>query len=203
VNKNEIKQFVENFLGISSKTMVIVDFANVEKWKENLGWKIGIQELANFVKNFSKGNRNLRRFYYGSDHGNNDKSIRMTEWSYNIIKRAESNGFEIVSKRVKYIHLLNQNDIYNKKCDLDVEMTVDIISLTNLYSHLIIFSGDGDIAYTLRYIKKQFNKEIYVFGARNNIGKELIDLLKEGVVNKILYIEDFEYRLNMDRFRYK
>jgi hypothetical protein len=60
MDKNEIKKFIEIFSEQNSKTMVIVDFANVEKWKGSLGWKIGIQELANLVKNFSKGDRNLR-----------------------------------------------------------------------------------------------------------------------------------------------
>lgn len=203
MDKEEIKIFLNTFLGYQSRTLVIVDFSNVEKWKSNTRWKIGIQELANLVKNFSKGDKKLRRFYYGSDYGSNEKSNYMTDWSYNILNRAESNRFEIVTKRIKYIHDNRFENGFDRKCDLDVEMTLDILRMEDNYDKLIIFSGDGDLSCVMKYLHDEFKKEVYVFSARNNIGREVIDLLNKGIVRKILYIEDFEYRLNMDRFRYK
>jgi hypothetical protein len=74
MNKKEIKAFLESFADKQSRTIVIVDFANVEKWKEGMGWKVGIQELAVLSKHFSKGDKQLRRFYYGSDFGSDTRS---------------------------------------------------------------------------------------------------------------------------------
>lgn len=37
--------------------------------------------------------------------------------------------------------------------------------------------------------------------ARGHIGREVIDAKREGIIKEILYADDFEYRLNMDRFR--
>ena len=37
------------------------------------------------------------------------------------------NGFEVVEKRVKYIHSPENLHGFEKKCDLDVEMAVDLM----------------------------------------------------------------------------
>ena|GEM_PF-557088 len=203
MDKTEIKNFLESFTEKLSRTIVIIDFSNVEKWKESLNWKIGIQELAVVAKHFSKGDRDLRRFYYGSDYGSNNKSITLTFWSQGILDRAKMNGFEVVTKRVKYIHDTKNPSGFTKKCDMDVEMTVDLIRLKDMYDHIVLFSGDGDLMYALRYLKNDFNKAVYVFGARNHIAGEVIDGVTDGAVTKLLFAEDFQYRLNMDRFKYR
>ena len=203
MNRAEIKTFLESFTTRLDRTMVIVDFGNVEKWKESLGWRVGIRELAVLAKHFSKGNSQLRRFYYGSDFGNDQKSTVLIPWSEQILNRAKMNRFEVVTKRVKYIHDLVSSYGFVKKCDLDVEMTVDLIRMKDLYDHVVLFSGDGDLVYALRYLKDSFSKAACVFGARNHIGAEVLDGVTEGVIERLLFVEDFEYRLNMDRFRYK
>jgi len=53
----------------------------------------------------------------------------------------------------------------------------------------------------LRYLRDAFGKTPYVFGARGHIGREIVDAVKEGVIQRLLYAEDFRYRLDMDRFR--
>lgn len=203
MNKSEIKTFLDSFEERKDKTIVIVDFGNVDKWKNSLKWSVGIQELSKLVRYFSVGDTQLRRFYYGSDYGSDNKSSELTKWSEQIIKRAKMNRLEVVTKRVKYIHDSNKTKGFEKKSDLDVEMAVDLIRLQEKYDNIILFSGDGDLAYVLRYLKDSYNKSIYVFSARSHIGREIIDGVKEGVVNRLLFAEDFEYRLNMDRFRYK
>ncbi|MCG2692343.1 hypothetical protein L6272_06000 [Microgenomates group bacterium] len=57
------------------------------------------------------------------------------------------------------------------------------------------------MAYVCRYIHNKFKKTIYVFGARDHIGKELIDAKSDGIIKDILFVEDFEYRLNLNRDR--
>jgi len=201
MNPVEIKTFLESYQDKRERTLVIVDFSNVEKWRVSLGWKIGIQELAKLVKSFTFGKQHLRRFYYGSDYGPKEKSITLSIWSNQMLSRAKMNGFEIVTKRVKYIH--DGDGEYTLKCDLDVEMAVDLIRLVDEYDTAIIFSGDGDLVYAMRYLHDNFGTNFLVFGARGHTGSEVQDAPKEGIVDKILYADDFEYRLNMDRFRRK
>jgi len=104
--------------------MAIVDFANVEKWKHSLHWNVSIQELA----------------YYGSDYGKSDSSVSLEAWSKGVITRAEANGLQIVTKRVKYIHSADNIYGFEKKCDLDVEMTVDLIRERDNYDTSVMFS---------------------------------------------------------------
>ena len=57
-------------------------------------------------------------------------------------------------------------------------MAIDLLQEKDNYQTAIIFSGDGDLAGLCRYLKENFSKTIYIFGARNHIGKELIDAKK-------------------------
>ena len=153
------------------------------------------------VKSFSLGQQYLRRFYYGSDYGPKEKSKTLSVWSSSILNRAHINRFQVVTKRVKYIH--TREGGYEVKCDLDVEMATDLIRERDNYDHAVIFSGDGDLVYAIRYLHEMYGKQFIVFGARGHTGSEVQDALKEGVLDRILYADDFAYRLNMDRFRYR
>jgi len=130
-----------------------------------------------------------------------DNSNVLTPWSEMIQKKAQMNDFEIITKRVKYINDKNYRDGHVKKCDLDVEMALDLIKEKDNYDTIILFSGDGDLACVLRYLNKEYNKSAYVFAARNHFGEELVDCKKDGVIREIFFAEDFEYRLNRNRFR--
>lgn len=89
---------------------------------------------------------------------------------------------------------------FEKKCDLDVEMAVDLIKERDNYDTIVLFSGDGDLMYAINYLREQYQKSCIVFGARDHIGKEVFDARTSGCVEKIFYAEDFEYRLNKNRF---
>lgn len=202
MDHEEIKKFLKSFESKRDRTIVIVDFGNVEKWKHSLGWIIGIKELAQLVKNFSYGKKPLRRFYYGSDYGEKENSMTISLWSKSVIDKAEMNRFEVITKRVKYIHDLHKVGGFDKKCNFGVEMTIDLIKERDNYDTIILFSGDGDLMYAIKYLKETYNKNCIVFGARNHVGREVYDVKTESVIDNILYAEDFEYRLNRNRLGY-
>lgn len=199
MNQAQIKQFLAQWEPKKDRTIVIIDYANVDKWKENLSWTIGIRELAGFVKNFSSV-KDLRRFYYGSDFGSKTTSKKLTPWSKTILEGAQFNNLTVITKRVKYIH---DNGEQTKKCNLDVEMTIDLVSMQDQYDHIVLFSGDGDMAYALEYVCSEYKKSACVFGARDSVGSELIDAQNTGVVDKLMWAEDFQYRLDMRRHTFK
>jgi uncharacterized LabA/DUF88 family protein len=199
MDHNEIRSFLESFEPRRERTIVIVDYGNVEKWKHSLHWRIGIKELAQLVKSFSTGKTYLRRFYFGSDYGPHERSEILVPFSRLIIEKAQMNRFEIVTKRVKYIHDANNLSGYEKKCDLDVEMAVDLIKERDGYDTIVLFSGDGDLMYAVKYLHDAFGKSCVVFGARDHIGREVFDAKTEGYVTNIFYAEAFEYRLSMDK----
>lgn len=200
MNQEEIKQFLDAHEPNRFRTMVVVDFGNVIKWQANLHWRIGMRELGILARSFS-GRQFLRRFYYGSDYGPNEQSVQLYEWSRAMLEKARMSGFEVITKKVKYIHSRDNIHGFEKKCDLDIEMAVDLIRERDNYDKIILFSGDGDLMYAIRYLKESYQKECFVIGARDHIGREVFDAKMGDIIKDILYAEDFEYRLNMDRFR--
>jgi uncharacterized LabA/DUF88 family protein len=196
----EVSQIITNLGNTKTRNLVIVDYSNVDKWRDSLGWKIGIRELGHLVKSIAQGSQQLRRFYFGSDFGPDSHSTKLTPFSMGILDKAQMSKFEIITKPVKYIHDHNYKSGFLKKCNFDVEMAVDAIQQIDNYDTVIIFSGDGDIAYLLRFLKKACGKESIVFGARGHLGKEIVMAKEEGVVKNILYCEDFESRLDAGRF---
>ena len=182
--------------------MIVIDFGNVDKWKDSLGWTVGIKELGQLTKHLSRGAKYLRRFYYGEDYGPITTSAILTPWSDMVLNKAKMAGFEVVSKRVKYIPDSKYEGGFMAKCDLDLEMALDLLKDREKYDNLILFSGDGDFYCLLEYLKSVFDKAIYIFGARNHVGAELYDAHQKGTIKEIFYAEDFEYRLKYNLSRY-
>lgn len=203
MNKKEIKNFIEKYKDERDKTIVIIDYGNVEKWKVGLKWKVDIKCLSQLIKNFSIGSKFLRRFYYGSDFGKNERHKILSEWSRAVLEKAKMNNLEIITKNVKYIHDVKREDGFEKKCDLDVEMAVDLIREKNNYENIVLFSGDGDLMYAIKFLNEKYGKECIVFSARGHIGREVIDAKKEGIVKEIFFAEDFEYRLRKNRILFR
>ena len=98
MDRRQIKLFLEKLGKTKTRNIVIIDFANVDRWEESLGWKIGIKKLGQLVSNVAYGKKFLRRFYYGEDYGPKDKSTRLTPWSSQILTNARYSSFELVSK---------------------------------------------------------------------------------------------------------
>jgi len=199
VTQQQIKQFLEQHASKRERTIVIVDFSNVERWKDSLGWTIGVKELGQLVKSLSTGSKFLRRFYYGSDYGPREAGTELLAWSAGMLDQAKLSGFEVVTKRVKYMPSHTNPRGFEVKCDLDVEMTVDLIREKDNYDCIILFSGDGDLSYALRYLHDTYNKQCVAFGARDHVGRELVDAKADGVIKELLFAEDFEYRLSYQR----
>lgn len=199
MTKRQITQFLEAHASKKERTIVIIDFSNVERWKDSLGWSVGIKELGQLTKKLSSGSKFLRRFYYGSDYGPKESGTKLQAWSKGMLELANMSGFDVVTKRVKYMPDETAPGGFRVKCDLDVEMTVDLIKDRDKYDTIIVFSGDGDLAYALKYLHEAYDKECYSFGARNHVGRELIDAKDSGVIKDLFFAEDFEYRLSYQR----
>lgn len=84
-----------------------------------------------------------------------------------------------------------------------MEMAVDLIRERDNYDTIVLFSGDGDLVVALRYLKEKYEKNSFIVSARGHIGREVIDADRDGIIEKILWADDFEYRLNMARFMKK
>ena len=59
-----------------------------------------------------------------------------------------------------------------RKADFDVEISIDAISWMKNYDSFVLFSGDSDFVYLLKYLKKR-GKKVIVLSRRGHVANEL------------------------------
>ncbi len=181
------KQFICGELGITAeygRVFSFIDFSNVNKWFENdnqdwnnkliaSGQKIAIdlQALKLFVNIFSEKSR----IYYGEDP-KNSQSLNFTYVTRKIFGKRN-----VVTKdlqKIKHYIKLDEtrpseyvivdeegrNYIEIRKCNFDVEISVDSLKMIDHYDTFCIFSGDADFVYLNNFLQKKGKKVIIVKG---------------------------------------
>lgn len=180
----DFKELKIRNLGIDQKKFGIifsvVDFGNVNYWFEkdeygrdgeklqvNQKLIIDLEKLANFTDLFS----DKKNFYYGW----NPRKKK----SWHIVVKAESHGFNKVTKPMQFIkHYIGDNIMSRDgrktkrdsrgtyveipKSNFDVEICVDAIRLIESYDTFCLFSGDSDFTCLVRFLKKNKKKVIVV-----------------------------------------
>lgn len=161
-----------------------VDFSNVNKWFENdnQDWNnkliaadekiaIDLQNLKIFIDLFSA----RARVYYGEDPKNTGSL------SFTYVMRKIFGKRNVVTKDLQKIrHYIKldeaeasryvvtdedgKNYIEIRKCNFDVEITVDAIKMIDHYDTFCIFSGDADFVYLNNFLRKRGKKVIIIKG---------------------------------------
>jgi uncharacterized LabA/DUF88 family protein len=181
-------QFVREEYGISveyGKIFSFIDFSNVNKWfdKDNQDWDnkliapdekitIDVDKLKLFSSIFSE----KIKVYYGEDPKNNG-SLAFTN-----VLRIVFNGKNVITKdlqRIKHYLTLDDKDKFKKyskidgegkeyveirKCNFDVEISVDALKMIDHYDSFCLFSGDADFVYLNNFLKKKGKKIILIKG---------------------------------------
>jgi len=161
-----------------------IDFSNVNRWFENdnQDWNnklvandeklsIDLKKLKIFTDIFSE----RVRIYYGEDSKNHG-SLKFT---YVIRKIFGKRNVEIKElQRIKhYIKLEGVDNIKHifrdkngryyaeiRKCNFDVEISVDAIKMLQHYDTFCILSGDADFTYLNNFLRKEGKKVIIIKG---------------------------------------
>lgn len=92
---------------------------------------------------------------------------------------------------MKYILVkeINKEKVFRRKCDFDVEVTIDVHkALKENYKSFIFFTGDGDFE-PLYQLLIENGKQVVVIFARKHLGREIYQV-KRGVFLKT--IDDLE-----------
>lgn len=180
-------KFIKEELEISDdygKVFSFIDFSNVNRWFEddNQDWNnkllaeneklsINLENLKSFADIFSE----RTRLYYGEDP-KNPKSLSFTYATRKIFGKRD-----VITKDLQKIkhyisidesketkHIIQDKDGKNyveiRKCNFDVEISVDAIKMLEHYDTFCIFSGDADFVYLNNYLKKRGKKIIIVKG---------------------------------------
>gem|GEM_PF-1512962 len=152
-------------LRLRGKTVVLVDWANVWGWRGNLKAEVDPKKLWEYFSGYREVGE--MRLYFGTD--------KTHPKSGEFLKNAKKTGYFVVTKEVKFIKIYDDDKksfFWKRKCDLDLELGLDALEMSEKYQSFIILSGDGDYA-TLyeRLIKRK--KQVIVVYAHGNLGREI------------------------------
>lgn len=111
---------------------VFVDAANIDGTMSALGWEI---DYSRFAQYFEKVGRLMCVRYYTCLTAVETKKKQVDWLAYN--------GFQPVTKMVKEM-VDSQTGQYRRKGNMDVEIAVDMMLLSEGLDHLVLVSGDGD-----------------------------------------------------------
>lgn len=182
--QNFEKEFIKKNLNINESygdIFCFIDFANVNNWFEkdnqwdrkaissNQKININLEKLKNFVDLFSK----KTFIYYGEDSGNSNsldftyairkifgkkvvrtKDLQKIKHYFEVGESISGEHIQIDKKRSPYLEI--------RKCNFDVEISVDAVKMMKHYDTFCIFSGDADFVYLNKFLRKE-NKEVIIF----------------------------------------
>lgn len=173
--------FIERFKRVAKgNAFIVIDAANLERsvqdmWvnpkdipdnlknfkAEELCWKVDYQKMKNF---FNKSCKVQKIKFYTADFQteNHHKFL-------GFLKKALS--FKLGTKPLKEYkdHTIESP---HRKANFDVEIAVDATYRLKDYDTLILFSGDCDFEYLLKFLRGQ-NKLTIVFSRTGHVAKEL------------------------------
>ncbi len=138
---------------------IFIDGNNLFHAARTIGIEIDYARLLKLLCN--KGSL-LRAFFYTGVDENAAKQQGFLLWM-------RRNGYRVVQKELKVF------PDGTKKANLDVEIAVDMLSLSGKYETAILVSGDEDFAYAVNAVAYK-GARVEIAGFRNNTSPKLIDV---------------------------
>jgi uncharacterized LabA/DUF88 family protein len=140
----------------SERIALFIDGANLYATAKALGFDIDYKRLLNLFR--TKG-RLLRALYYTALADDQEySSIRpLIDW-------LDYNGYTMVTKPTK--EFTDASGRRKIKGNMDIELTVDAMELSEHLDHIILFSGDGDFR-TLVEALQHRGKRVSVISTMN------------------------------------
>lgn len=186
-----------NVLQLNKETSVIafLDLSNIFHWQDTLGWQFSIYRIIKQLLSIKQVKE--IRIYYGLNERELEKSRRFhqrlresgailvtkpVKWIKKTINkdlfvtsftlnRLDHNAHAKLNEFINYLQEQGLN-VEEPKCNFDVEMALDMLDSIDKVSGILLFSGDSDLHNPLERLKLK-GKNIYVFGVRGQVAREL------------------------------
>lgn len=154
---------------LKGKTVVFIDWANVYGWTKSLRHEVDAEKLFSYLKTYPEIAD--ISFYFGRD---------VHPKSAEFLQKVSQIGYTVVEKLVKHIFIaeIEQQKIYRRKCDFDMEVCIDVHEAlkTNVES-FIFFTGDGDYE-PLYKMLIGLGKQVIVIYTAGHLGREIWNIQK-------------------------
>ena len=124
---------------------LFIDGSNLYAAARALGFDV---DYKNVLEVFGERGRIIRAFYYTALIDDQEYSpIRpLVDW-------LDYNGYTLVTKPTKeFVDAAGRRKI---KCNMDVEITVDLIEMAPYVDHVYLFSGDGDFRRLVEAVQRK------------------------------------------------
>lgn len=127
------------------KSAAFFDGANLHASAKTLGYAVDFKRLRTWM---TQEYDLIRPYYYSG--------IKSTVEENSIIKLLdylEYNGYYLKTKVVReYTNLEGRIRI---KADMDVDIAIDMVKISEHVEHILLFSGDGDLVPVLEYVQEK------------------------------------------------
>jgi len=120
----------------TERTIVLIDGANLFYAAMQLGLEIDYTRLLQCL---TKDRLLIRAYFYTGVDRTNEKQQRFLLWM-------RHNGYRVVSKD------LIQHPDGSKKADLNIEIAVDMLMLSQHCDTIVLLSGTGDLTYAVNHV---------------------------------------------------
>lgn len=130
------------------KIALFIDGANLYAASKTLGFDIDYRKL---LKAFQKRGYLLRAYYYTALVEDQEySSIRpLIDW-------LDYNGYRVITKAAKeFTDTAGRRKV---KGNMDIELTIDAMELSETVDHFVIFSGDGDFRSLVEALQRKGRK---------------------------------------------
>lgn len=141
------------------RLVIFIDGNNLFHAAKIFGIEIDYSKL---LATLCEGGTLLRAFFYTGVDEHAEKQKGFLLWM-------RRNGYRVVEKELKTF------SDGSKKANLDVEIAVDMLSLSSSYDTAILVSGDEDFAYAVNAVAFK-GCRVEVAGFRHNTAPKLIDV---------------------------
>jgi uncharacterized LabA/DUF88 family protein len=121
---------------VTERIVVLIDGANLFYAAMQMGLEIDYTRLLQCL---TKGRSLVRAYFYTGVDRTNEKQQRFLLWM-------RHNGYRVVAKD------LIQHPDGSKKADLNIEIAVDMLTLSQHCDRIILLSGTGDLAYAVDHV---------------------------------------------------
>lgn len=175
------------------KISVYIDNANLIHSPKEIGWFVGLKNLADFFKksnkiveiklfdsipqkeDLDKLRQFKKRFFSQAEY---EIYLKRSEKQQEIFEKASGKwGIQTIIKPLRFIIDYKKHQVVPKG-DCDIDLVVDAIRRRKSYGTLFLVAGDGDYVALVNYLK-QCQKRVVVMSGRGLIAKILIDAANE------------------------
>lgn len=159
-----------------NKIALFIDGTNMFYAQRKLGYHIDYKKLYNY---FTRGYPVYNAFYYTG------RDIPPDQTTIAFMDALTYMGYTLRTKDIKTISDEETGETI-RKCDLDVEIVIDMFNCIDLYDIAVLCSGDGDFTRAVEMMRSK-GKEVWACSCKGMAATELVN-----AVDKFFWLERLE-----------